>query len=200
MQPMKRAKKMEKIFQQIIKNICNQFDFSFVVDKNLALEMAYNNDNGKAKIMIDESSLGAKEFIATLRSHKNLISAKVSRAFNRIAKKETIEFEPIFKVTKNKFYFDFKTAKLVEQHHLDFTNNNLKYGIEIIAKDLPDYLILWHPGTGGDLSIVYKGKLFGIQIYKGTKKEKITAFINQCIEMREDFEFDLENMYEADLN
>ena len=170
------------IFKKVLQLICNKNQFSFAIDKNLAFEMVYNNGAGKCKLML-ENEQQSKDFIAMLCAHKNKIAGKISQEFkNLIAPAPTEAMEqPLYRVNfKERIYFDCVTDRLIGFENIEHINTNLRYGFEVLTPLFPDLLILWHKGIGFDVSIVYRGKLFGTSLVEGDRDEKIASFINEC--------------------
>lgn len=181
---------MEKTLKDILTLICGKFQYSYEISAAGELSLQYGP--GSAKLLIDNSYKGLKLFINALETHKNKIAGKVSKFFLNTVSEPEPELSKEYKITKNKFWFDASTSILYDQNNIDFTNEETASGFEVLINAFPDYLFLWHPGTGFDISIVYKNILFGTQLYKGTGEEIIKSFINEITALGSDFIANLE--------
>jgi len=174
---------MEAIFSKIINYICKTSKFSFTLNRFLALDISYNQGNGSARVILDKSMLGVYDFLQVLVNHPNKLKGEIApQALEALpAPEKEDESGFYFNVTKRKFYFDVQTSELFNSQSLDWTNPHLRYGYEVEHNVIPGYTVIWHPGIGYDISIVYNGHLYDIAEYQGTKDEKIAAFFSDLL-------------------
>ncbi len=196
---------LQPIIKKIETLILDAFKFSFDLNENKELVIAYNG-NGTAKLVIEPDQV-CLSFLSRLFNHPNKITGTVSDHAPEAFKKpsEYIKKEPAalvsekpYQKTKNMFYFNRHTGKLLDRENIDLSADGTTIATEILCPYLPDYFILDRGKYGGPC-IVYKGYLVG-GMPKTDKKDKIAAFIELCTEKAGQLEDLLETAYRKLVN